>query len=127
MLPQCGEDSVSIGLCADHAGIRPATAQPAGLCGSRHRRPGSTACRPYVSVQLASLDNATDEELVGASVKYANGRDNNWWAEPSGTRHLRVHGTRTPLVHDSLDGPPECKSWSRDGASGLRESTLARC
>lgn len=42
----------------------------------------------YVSVQLASLDNATDAELAGAPVKYANGRDNDWWTEPSETRHL---------------------------------------
>lgn len=42
----------------------------------------------YVSVQLASLDDATDEELADAPVKYANGRDNNWWTEPSETGHL---------------------------------------
>jgi len=42
----------------------------------------------YVSVQVASLDNATPEELIAAPVKYANGRDNAWWAEPSETRHL---------------------------------------
>jgi len=42
----------------------------------------------YVSVQLASLDNATPEELLAAPVKYANGRDNNWWNEPAETRHL---------------------------------------
>jgi hypothetical protein len=42
----------------------------------------------YVAIQLASLDNATPEELVAAPIKYANGRDNSWWAEPSETRHL---------------------------------------
>jgi len=42
----------------------------------------------YVSVQVASLDNVSPEELVAAPVKYANGRDNNWWTEPAETRHL---------------------------------------
>lgn len=42
----------------------------------------------YVSVQLASLDNATPEELIAAPIKYANGRDNSWWTEPAETRHL---------------------------------------
>jgi len=42
----------------------------------------------YVSVQLASLDNATPEELIAAPVRYANGRDNAWWDEPAETRHL---------------------------------------
>ena len=42
----------------------------------------------HVSVQLASLDNATPEELIDAPVKYANGRDNRWWDEPAEIRHL---------------------------------------
>ena len=42
----------------------------------------------YVSVQLASLDNATPEELIAAPVNYANGRDNSWWDSPAETRHL---------------------------------------
>ena len=42
----------------------------------------------YVSVQLGSLDDATPAELAAAPVKYANGRDNNWWNEPEETRHL---------------------------------------
>jgi hypothetical protein len=42
----------------------------------------------YVSIQLASLDDATPEELLAAPVKYTNGRDNSWWTEPSETRHL---------------------------------------
>lgn len=36
----------------------------------------------FYAVQLASLD-APDETLAGAPVRYANGRDNNWWHEPS--------------------------------------------
>ena len=42
----------------------------------------------YVSVQLASLDDATPEELVAAPIKYFNGRDNDWWHAPAETRHL---------------------------------------
>ncbi len=42
----------------------------------------------FVSIQLASLDNVTPEELIGAPVKYANGRDNSWWTPPAETRHL---------------------------------------
>jgi hypothetical protein len=42
----------------------------------------------YVAVQLASLDNATPEELIAAPVKVSNGRDNAWWDEPRETRHL---------------------------------------
>jgi len=42
----------------------------------------------HVSIQLASLDNATPEELIAAPVRYANGRDNSWWSEPVETRHL---------------------------------------
>jgi hypothetical protein len=42
----------------------------------------------YVSIQLATLDNVTPEELIAAPVKYANGRDNSWWTEPAETRHL---------------------------------------
>lgn len=36
----------------------------------------------FYSVQLASLD-ASDETLAGAPMRYANGRDNDWWNEPS--------------------------------------------
>lgn len=42
----------------------------------------------YVSVQLGTLDDVTPAELVEAPVRYANGRDNNWWAPPAETRHL---------------------------------------
>jgi len=42
----------------------------------------------YVSIQLATLDDVTPEELIAAPVKYANGRDNNWWNAPNETRHL---------------------------------------
>jgi hypothetical protein len=42
----------------------------------------------YVSIQFGSLDDATPAELAAAPVRYANGRDNNWWNEPEETRHL---------------------------------------
>jgi hypothetical protein len=42
----------------------------------------------YVSVQLASLDNAETDELVSAPIRYADGRHNNWGASPAETRHL---------------------------------------
>jgi hypothetical protein len=42
----------------------------------------------YVSVQLATLDDATDAELAGAPVQFANGRDNQWQDAPAVTRHL---------------------------------------
>lgn len=42
----------------------------------------------YVSVQLASLDDVTPEELIAAPVNHANGRDNAWWTAPAETRHL---------------------------------------
>jgi hypothetical protein len=42
----------------------------------------------YVSIQLATLDDAADAELAEAPVKYMNGRDNSWWTPPAETRHL---------------------------------------
>ena len=37
---------------------------------------------PFYSVQLACLDIA-DDVLAAVPVRYANGRDNDWWHEPS--------------------------------------------
>lgn len=42
----------------------------------------------YVSIQVATLDNAEPTELIESPLKYFNGRDNNWWSEPEETRHL---------------------------------------
>jgi hypothetical protein len=42
----------------------------------------------YVAVQLASLDNVDPQELIAASVRYADGRNNDWMSVPKETRHL---------------------------------------
>ena len=42
----------------------------------------------YISVKVASLDDVDPRELIAATVKYANGRDNSWWTPPAETRHL---------------------------------------
>jgi len=42
----------------------------------------------FVSVALATLDDAAPEELIAAPIRYANGRDNAWWDTPAETRHL---------------------------------------
>ncbi len=42
----------------------------------------------YVSIQVATLDNAEPAELIEAPLKYADGRNNSWWNEPAETRHL---------------------------------------
>lgn len=42
----------------------------------------------FVSIQLRTLDDVDPSELIAAPVRYANGRDDNWWAEPTEVRHL---------------------------------------
>jgi hypothetical protein len=42
----------------------------------------------YVSIRLATLDDAADMELAEAPIQYFNGRDNAWWTPPAETRHL---------------------------------------
>ena len=42
----------------------------------------------YVSIRLATLDDASVEELAHAPVRYFNGRDNDWRTPPAETRHL---------------------------------------
>jgi hypothetical protein len=42
----------------------------------------------YVSVNVACLDDVSPDELIAAPVRYADGRNNNWWNPPPETRHL---------------------------------------
>jgi len=42
----------------------------------------------YVAVNLACLDDASEQELAETPVRYANGRDNDWRNAPAETRHL---------------------------------------
>ncbi|MFC4159899.1 GFA family protein [Chitinimonas lacunae] len=42
----------------------------------------------FYSVNVACLDNVSDEELANAPVRYADGRHNNWQHAPAETRHL---------------------------------------
>ncbi|MGY4396989.1 hypothetical protein ACVWZA_002180 [Sphingomonas sp. UYAg733] len=42
----------------------------------------------FYSINLACLDNASDEELAAAKVRYSNGRDDDWMNEPLVTAHL---------------------------------------
>ncbi len=42
----------------------------------------------YVSIRLAALDDVDPKELAEAPVKYADGRNNNWWNPPAEVRHL---------------------------------------
>jgi hypothetical protein len=42
----------------------------------------------FVSINLGSLDNASDAELASAPVSYSDGRNNNWMESPAETRYL---------------------------------------
>lgn len=43
---------------------------------------------PYVSINVACLDDASTEELADAPVQYMDGLNNNWWNPPAQTSHL---------------------------------------
>jgi hypothetical protein len=43
---------------------------------------------PYVQVNVAALDDLDPTELLAAPVKYADGRNDNWWNPPPEVRHL---------------------------------------
>jgi hypothetical protein len=42
----------------------------------------------FVSINLAALDNVSDDELAGTPVRFMNGRDNDWFNPPRETRYL---------------------------------------
>lgn len=42
----------------------------------------------YYSVNLACLDGVEPAVLADIPIRYANGRDNDWFSEPAVTRHL---------------------------------------
>lgn len=42
----------------------------------------------YVAVQVASLDDLDPADLISASVRFADGRNNDWGKSPAETRHL---------------------------------------
>jgi hypothetical protein len=42
----------------------------------------------FVAVNVACLDDATDEELATAPIQYEDGRNNRWESPPAETRHL---------------------------------------
>jgi len=42
----------------------------------------------FVAINLASLDDATDEELAAAPIKYADGRNDAWWQPPAVATYL---------------------------------------
>lgn len=42
----------------------------------------------YVAIQVATLDDATPEELLSGKINYTDGRNNAWWNVPEETRHL---------------------------------------
>jgi hypothetical protein len=42
----------------------------------------------FVTVNIACLDDVDDEEKAAFTVRYADGKANNWWNEPKVTKHL---------------------------------------
>ena len=42
----------------------------------------------FVSINVACLDQASDQELAAAPVHYSDGRNDAWWNEPTETRFL---------------------------------------
>ena len=43
---------------------------------------------PFVSVSLAALDDMPLPDLIGASVRHMDGRNDDWFNVPAETRHL---------------------------------------
>lgn len=42
----------------------------------------------FVSVNVACLDDVSDEEWAAAPIRYSDGRDNNWWNPPAVSSYL---------------------------------------
>ena len=42
----------------------------------------------YVSINIACIDDISDEELAALPVRHANGRDDDWMNTPTVTKHL---------------------------------------
>lgn len=42
----------------------------------------------FVSINVACLDDVSDEELAALPIRYSNGRDYDWMHEPKVTRYL---------------------------------------
>lgn len=42
----------------------------------------------FVSVLIATLDDATPEELLSGPISFGDGRNDKWWEAPAETRHL---------------------------------------
>lgn len=61
-----------------------------GICGVRPFARGHVEQigGDFVSIQVATLDDVTPEELLSGPVHYSNGRDNAWHETPPETRHL---------------------------------------
>jgi hypothetical protein len=43
---------------------------------------------PFVSVFVTTLDDVSPEELLSGSIRYCDGRGNDWTHTPSDIRHL---------------------------------------
>jgi len=43
---------------------------------------------PFVSINLAALDDLPPADLIDAPLTFYNGRDDLWWESPAETRHL---------------------------------------
>lgn len=62
-----------------------------GVCGMRGFTQGGHLAElggEFHAVNLACLDDATDQELAAAPVKYLDGRHDDWKSSPAETRYL---------------------------------------
>lgn len=61
-------------------------------CGMRPFSKGFLQMAPFNgefhAVNIACLDDASDEELANAPIQYEDGRDNRWESAPAETRHI---------------------------------------